>query len=138
MNSNRLPGIKDLHKVRCSDLQKNIMLESMAGIIVPIVAETTKINFVGEPKLSWESSMTNGAYQEKATLEFDTEEPVSDLDRCAIIATAVNGGQYIIGTYEPKYPIVTYSETTGTVGSKSVRSYKITHVAVKCVLECIL
>jgi hypothetical protein len=57
----------------------------------------------------------------------------------AFVVTTIYGLQYLIGTREPNYPVINYSDSTGTVGKDAaVRTYKVTHLGRKSVLRCIL
>lgn len=96
-------------------------------------------NFFGMPSLKWDGSTVNGARQEKSTLEFSTTEKLPEGEPLAFVVTVASGKQYLVGAREPKYPLINYSETTGAPdGDAALRSYKITHVAQKSVLPCVL
>lgn len=136
---NTLPGIVKIEVVRCSQLPANVMLTAITRGVVTLVMEPTEVKFFGKPTLKWEGSLVNNAPQEKATLEFSTTCRLHDNVRLAFIVTAASGKKYLIGAHEPKYPVVTYIETTGTTdGDAALRSYKVTHLARKSVLECIV
>lgn len=139
MSCHSLPGITSIRIVRCSYLPADAMLQSLANCIVPISAPYETVEFCGRPVLSWESSAANGDYQEKSELEFSTIHPLPTGENLAFVVTSVDGAQYLIGTREPRYPLVNYSQTTGDISrSPSVRTYKITHLAQKSVLPCLL
>lgn len=139
MNRNRLPGIIKIQIIRCSDLPDNLMFNSICGVKVAIVAASEALSFIGRPVLSWEGSKVNGVRQEKSTLKFSTTYHLPEGERLAFVVTGAANFQYIIGTKEPNYPEISYEETTGNPGSDSaVRTYKITHIAQKSVLPCVL
>lgn len=139
MQKSQLPGITRIDFVKCNDLPRYCMLDALGGVTLALAIAHTQISFVGEATLSWEASVVNGGPQEKSTLEFKTTEHLPTDNHLAFIVTTATGKQYLVGTHEKRYPVITYSDTTGTVtSSPSVRSYKITHVAIKSVLECIL
>lgn len=139
MESNTLPGIVKIHVARCTDIQPNVMLTSICGVTVALVLPVTQIRFYGTPVCKWEGSKLNGARQEKSTLEFSTAEQLPEGERLAFILTLASGKQYLIGTREPKYPVITYTETSGAPdGDAALRTYKITHIAQKSVLPCVL
>lgn len=134
-----LPGIVKIQYLRCSDLQPNVMLASICGALITIAATATDIKFFGQPSLKYDGSKLNGSRQEKSTLEFDTSDKLPEGERLAFVVTAVSGKQFLIGAREPGYPQVNYSETTGSPGGDpAVRTYKITHIAQKSVLPCVL
>ncbi|PWL61029.1 MAG: hypothetical protein DBY35_06515 [Bacteroidales bacterium] len=139
MKHNSLPGITAIRAVRCSDLLPNAMLRSIAGALIAIAAPSVTVSFHGIPALTWEGTTVNGSRQEKATLRFDTTEPLPEGERLAFVVTCASGEQYLLGTREPRFPVVEYSETTGKPGGDpAVRSYTVTHTAQKSVLRCIL
>lgn len=134
-----LPGIQKIQIVRCSDLPAGVMLHSICGCVVAIAAPSEPVKFVGRPILKWEGSKVNGNRQEKSTMEFSTVNPLPDGEYLAFVVTTARGRQYLIGSREGRYPIINYSESTGEPGgSAAVRTYKITHVAQKSVLRCVL
>lgn len=139
MQSNTLPGIIKIQLVRCSDIQPHAMLASLSGTVIALALSAVKIKFYGTPSLKWDGSKVNGALQEKATLEFSTTEKLPESERIAFVITVASGKQYLIGTREPKYPRISYSETVGAPdGEAAMRTYKVTHVALKSVLPCVL
>lgn len=139
MSCHRLPGIKKIQIVRCSDLQRGVMLHSMCGCLVAIAAPSQAIEFCGKPTLSWEGSKVNGARQEKSTLEFSTAHFLPEGENLAFVVTGADGSQFLIGSREGRFPVISYAETTGETGrSAAVRTYKISHIAQKSVLRCVL
>lgn len=139
MSCQSLPGIRKIEIVRCSDLQAGVMLHSICGCAVAIAAPAERIEFCGVPTLTWEGSKVNGTRQEKTKLEFSTIHHLPEGERLAFVVTSTDGRQYLIGSREGRYPKIEYSESTGEPGrTASVRTYKISHVAQKSVLECIL
>jgi hypothetical protein len=134
-----LPGIVKIEYIRCSQLPANVMLEAICGVKLALSAPKTAISFFGTPVLSWDGSKVNGKRQESSTLEFTSVDALPEAEPLAFVITTVAGRQVLIGSREPRYPVITYSETTGSPGKDSaVRSYKITHIAQKSVLDCIL
>lgn len=139
MNCSSLPGISKIQIVKCDDLPGGAMMSSICGCIVAIVAPAIPIKFVGRPTLTWEGAKVNGQRQEKSTLEFTTLHPLPEGENLAFVVTGAGGRQLLIGTREGRYPIINYSESTGQPGgSPAVRTYKITHIAQKSVLPCVL
>lgn len=136
---NTLPGIVKIEVVRCDQLPDNVMLTAITRGVVTLVLQPQEVKFYGQPSLKWEGSLVNKAPQEKSTLEFRTPMRLRDDVRLAFIVTAASGKKYLIGSREGKYPVVTYTETTGAPdGEAALRTYKITHIARKSVLECIV
>ena len=136
---NTLPGIVKIEVVRCDQLPDNVMLTAITRGVVTLVLQPQEVKFYGHPSLKWEGSLVNKAPQEKSTLEFRTPMRLRDDVRLAFIVTAASGKKYLIGSREGKYPVVTYTETTGAPdGEAALRTYKITHIARKSVLECIV
>lgn len=139
MTSTRIPGIVRISFIDCSTLPPNIMFDALSGNTVCVVAPHTDIRFFGEAKLVCDGSMVNGQRQEKSTLTFMTADPMPEGVHLAFVATCANGRQYIIGAREGRFPVIGYSETTGTrSGDRAVRTYKITHLAQKSMLPCVL
>lgn len=139
MNSYSLPGITRIRIVRCRHLSPHLMLHSVCGCTVAIAAPYETVEFTGRPTLTWEGTKVNGDRQEKATLEFSTLRELPEGERLAFVVTGASGRQYLIGTREDRYPVISYSQTSGdTSGQPAVRTYKITHIARKSVLPCVL
>lgn len=139
MSIRSLPGISKIQIVRCDILPAGLMLQSICGCIVAIAATSAAVEFVGRPLLKWEGTKVNGSRQEKSTLEFTTTRPLPEGENLAFVVTGAGGKQYLIGTREKRYPVINYSESTGEPGgSPAVRTYKITHIAQKSVLPCVL
>lgn len=139
MQTNTLPGIVKIQFVRCSDIQPHVMLTSICGALVTLALPAVNVKFYGLPTLRWEGSKVNGARVENSTLEFSTTDKLPEGEWLAFIITVASGLQYLVGTREPRYPQITYSDTTGAPdGEAAMRTYKITHTAQKSVLPCIL
>lgn len=136
---NTLPGIVSICYTDCENLQAHVMQQSISGAKIDLAVHTVKIHFYGIPKCQWSGTLSSGCRQEKATLEFATSDILPEGRRIAFIVTAASGRQLLIGSREPRYPQIEYTETTGSPsGDAAVRTYKITHVALKSVLPCVL
>jgi hypothetical protein len=136
---NSLPGIVSIRYIECENIQPHVMQQSMSGAIIDLALPTQKINFYGIPKLEWSGSLSSGCRIEKTTLEFKTTEIIPEGRRLAFIVTGASGRQFLIGSREPKYPQIEYTESAGSPsGDAALRTYKITHVALKSVLPCVL
>lgn len=139
MSTNTLPGIVKIQVVRCFDLPPHLMHASISGTIVALSLPSVQVKFYGQPSLKWDGTIENGARTEKSTLEFSTADKLPEGKRLAFVLTVASGRQYLVGTREPKYPKINYSETAGAPdGDAALRTYKITHIALKSVLPCIL
>ena len=139
MTTNHIPGIREIRMVKCADLPANVMFQSMVGCVIGLALPSTVIPFFGKPTLKWEGTEVNGGRQEKSTLEFASDFHIPTGERVAFVVSCVSGRQYLIGSREPKFPKVEYSNTTGTPGGdRAVMTYKITHLAEKSVLPCAL
>lgn len=139
MSSFSLPGITKIQIVRCAHLDAGVMYHSICGCIVAIAAPSQTVNFVGRPLLTWEGSMVCGQRQEKSTLEFSTDNPLPEGENLAFVVTGAGGKQYLVGSREGRFPVISYTESTGELtGSPALRTYKITHIAQKSVLRCVL
>lgn len=135
----RIPGITKIGYLRTLQLPRDVMLQSMAGIKIGLSAYVTWLPVAGEASLSWNGSISNRAPQEKSTLTFKTHFSIPCDERIAFVVKCASGRHYLIGSREGRRPIVSYTETTGkTNGDPAVRSYTITHIARKSVLECAL
>lgn len=134
----RAPGIVKIEYVACKVLPRSIMLQSMTGATVTINAPRINVPFLGLPELSWSGSRKKGRIQEKSTLEFRSGVDLPQ-GRYAFLVTTASGEQYIIGTHEGRAPMVEYEDTTGKLnGDGAVRTYKVTHIAQKSVIRCVL
>lgn len=115
------------------------MLHSICGCVVAIAAPSETIEFSGRPTLQWDGTKVNGTRQEKTKLEFATIHHLPEGEHLAFVVTAADGRQYLIGSREGRYPKIEYTESTGEPGrSAAVRTYKISHIAQKSVLPCVL
>jgi hypothetical protein len=138
ISNNQAPGISKIYFVKCADLTANLMHKKRLGMPISIMAEKTEIQFCGTATLSVVGTWTNGAMQEKATLKFATTQVLPLDEHIAFLILCANGDKKIIGTKEPKYPVVSYTDTTGKIGGDAnLRTYEINHIALKTALECV-
>ena len=132
-----LPGIVRIQYTDCANIQPNAMLQSIGGMKIYLGLTVTDVNFYGVPKLEWDGSESSGGRFETSVLEFATSDRLPEGRRIAFVVTAASGRQVLIGTLEPRYPKVEYSETLGAPdGKAAVRTYKISHSGLKSVLDC--
>lgn len=136
---NTLPGIVSIRYTDCSNIQPHIMQQACSGAIIDLALPSVPVAFYGVPKCECLGSLLSGCRQEKTTLEFVTSDVIPEGRRLAFIVKTASGKQFVIGSREPKYPIIEYSESTGNPSDDAaVRTYKITHVALKSMLRCVL
>lgn len=139
MSCQSLPGIREIRMIKCADLPRHLMLRSLSGDVAVINCEGLSVNFTGEPTLTWETELLNGTLYEKSTLTFTTTHELPLSGRVAFAVTTPGREHFLMGAYEPRYPIIKYSQTTGETGRTSaVRTYTVTHVARKSILKCVL
>lgn len=134
-----IPGIRRIQMVRCAHLPHNTALTSAAGIEPVILAEASDVTFFSIPTLSVEGRMLGGERIETATLQFTSADCLPEGENLAFVVTTASGTQHLVGAREPKYPVIEYDYNTGAPGRVSaVRSYKITHTAIRAGVECVL
>ena len=98
MIQQRLPGIKSLGYVQGKNLQRQMMMKSLAGLPVAIMTDITPINFVGNPTCEAASDYDNGGRIEKTTLKFITDENIVHYHDT--ISTGDPGGEPAVFSYE--------------------------------------
>lgn len=135
-----LPGIRRIYFTMCAALPPYVMLTGICGGAVAMYRDSLeKIPFAGIPTLKCDGTVVNGSRQEKSSLEFRTSGRLPDGVRLAFIVECVNGTSWLIGSREPNYPVVEYSDFSGDPsGSAAVRTYKITHIGVKSAIPVVL
>lgn len=135
-----LPGIRRIYYTYCYSLPPRVMLTGLCGGAVVLFRDgLVPVPFAGEPVLKWDGSMENGSRVEKSTLTFRTSHALPEGVRIAFVVETFSGKSCLIGAREPNYPVVEYSETTGeTAGEAAVRTYNISHIAVKSVIPVLL
>ena len=139
MNSYVVPGVRSLYVVETENVPMGAMLQSICGNLVAVSAPAERIATVGAVTLRWEGTKLNGCRQEKATLEFRTTRPLADREGLSFVAACASGDMYLLGTREGRRPVVTYAADAGTPeGGASAYSYRVTLVAQKAVLPCVL
>lgn len=138
MAQDTLPGITAIYAVPCRLLPDHMMLRAIAGMPIGIPTVGERVEFFDTPILTIEGTKVNGTSVETSTLEFAARKPLKDWIRMAFVVVRANGRTQVIGAKEPKYPVITYTETTGTPdGTAAVRRYKITHTAQKSAIDVV-
>ncbi len=135
-----LPGIRRIYYTPCLRLPDHLMIAAICGASATLYrAALTQISFSGTPSFTREGSILNNARAEKSTLEFRTTDYIPDGVRLAFIAECVNGYTWLIGTNEPNYPVIEFSDSSGSPGGDpAVRTYKITHTDIRSGIPAVL
>lgn len=135
-----LPGIRRLYYTPCHNLPAHLMLSSICGGVAILFRDALpEIPFSGMPLFSREGTILNNSRAEKSSLEFRTSLCLPEGVRLAFVAECVNGDTWLIGTREPNYPLVGYSDSSGSPGADpAVRTYKITHTDIKSGIPAVL
>lgn len=98
-----------------------------------------EIPFAGTPSFKREGSLINGSRAQKTTLEFRSNYIAPEGVRMAFIVELVNRQVWLIGTREPNYPLIEYSDSSGDpAGDPAVRTYKITHTDIRSGIPVLL
>lgn len=134
----RLPGVSAVGYIFCRDLQPGIMESALAGMPVAILAPVNFLNIFGESSLKISSKVNNRAPLQESTLKFSTADEVPEWDDVAFIVKTVAGEWLLVGSNEPRYPVVQWEETTGQrTGEAAARTYTVTHIARRSVVRVI-
>ena len=110
----KLPGIKSLGYVQGKNLQRQMMMKSLAGLPVD-----------------------NGGRIEKTTLKFITDEMIVHYPDIAFVVTDTNGESFVVGAREKPHPIIRMTISTGDPGGEpAVFSYEVTLYAQRSLIPC--
>lgn len=134
------PGIRRLYYTPAATLPRHLMLTAICGAAYSTFVDTLyEIPFSGKPSFTREGTLLNGARAEKSTLEFRSDARLPEDFRIAIIVEQVNGECYLIGTREPNYPVIEYTDTSGDPsGDPAARTYRITHTDIRSGIPVLL
>lgn len=135
-----LPGIRRIYTCHCSSLPSHLMLSAICGGTYAMYRSAlTPVPFAGHPTYRREGTVMNNSRAEKSTLEFRTGSPLPEDVRLAIVVECVNGQVWLIGTREPNYPVIEYTDSSGSPGGDpAVRTCKVTHTDIKSGLPVLL
>lgn len=123
------PGVKKIFVLNPLYLQKNILGAHLAMLPVTVLCDIDKIDFTGEAKFSVDSSGNVCGFSEKSSLEFSTTEKLDIPSPSAWVVSLVSGKSFLIGTAEPKYPIVKYTYSSGDrTGEAAIYRYTVSHI----------
>ena len=133
-------GVRRIFLVEPSSLPSHLMLSAICGgESVTFIDSCSEIQFSGKPLFTREGTLLNNARAEKSTLEFRSDFRIPDDRRVAFLVEQVNGKCFLIGTREPNYPVVEYSDTSGDpAGDPAIRTYKITHTDIRSGLPVLI
>ena len=134
------PGIRRIYTVPCASLSRHLMLSAICGGAYAMFRSTlTPIRFAGKPVLTREGTILNGSRAQKCVLEFRSDYIVPEGIRMAFVVELVNGQVWLIGSREPNYPVVEYTDTSGDpAGDPAIRTYRITHTDIRSGIPVIL
>lgn len=134
------PGIRRIYIVPCSSLSPNLMLTAICGGAYAMFrADLQQLSFSGKPTFTREGTILNGSRAQKSTLEFRSDFEMPEGTRIAFVVELVNGKVWLIGSREPNYPIVEYSDFSGDpAGDPAVRTYKVTHTDIRSGIPVLL
>lgn len=140
MLAQSLPGIRRIYTCPCASLPSHLMLSAICGSAFAMFRSgLTRIPFAGMPTYRREGSVMNNSRAEKSTLEFRTDYPIPEDVRLAFVVECVNGDVRLIGTREPNYPVIEYTDTSGSPGGDpAVRTCKVTHTDIKSGIPVLL
>lgn len=137
MSKNNIPGIVSIDVIPCRLLHQYITSRALAKLPCGITARGIPVKLEGKATLTWDWTKVGGLPIEASTLEFTSSTVLPEGEPLAFVITGASGKQFLIGTREPSYPVVTYTETTGSPdGEAAIRRYKVTHKGQKSVVSC--
>lgn len=134
------PGVRRIYTVLCSSLSPNLMLTAICGGAYAMFRKNLQeVPFAGKPSFTREGTILNGARAQKSTLEFRTDYMVPEGVRLAFVVELVNGKVWLVGSREPNYPVIEYTDSAGDpAGEPAVRTYRITHTDIRSGVPVIL
>ncbi|MDE6022022.1 MAG: hypothetical protein K2G13_00825 [Muribaculaceae bacterium] len=134
------PGVRRIYAIPCSQLFPNLMLSAICGGAYAMFrADLQQLSFSGTPTFTREGTILNGSRAQKSTLQFRSDFIAPEGVRMAFVVELVNGKVWLIGSREPNYPVVEYSDFSGEPsGEPAVRTYKITHTDIRSGIPVLL
>lgn len=122
-------GIRHIYILPCRSLSPHLMLTAICGGVCSMFRPgLQEVPFAGKPTYKREGTTLNGSRAQKSTLEFRSDFVIPEGVRMAFVVELVNGSVRLIGSREPNYPVVEYSDYSGDpAGDPAVRTYQITH-----------
>lgn len=104
------------------------MPRSMAGELPFIAASFIPVKFHGNALLETECLTDANGKSTTATITFNSLADIPLNRRLAFLVQTAGGEYRLVGTRERRYPVVSYTESSGTPdGEAACRTYKITH-----------
>lgn len=134
------PGVRRIYAVPCASLPPHMMLSAICGGSCTLFRrDLTPVPFAGKPTLTREGTLLNGSRAQKSVIELRTDYIVPEGVRMAFVVEQVNGQVWLIGSREPNYPVVEYTDSAGDpAGDPAVRTYRITHTDIRSGIPVIL
>ena len=130
-----LPGILSIAYMPVERVQRHSDLKCLSSIPVQVFTTPTQVQLKGPATCEMVSRYDNNGRVESTTLRFVSLEPVPTTHPLAFIVTDANRQRYLIGLYEPPYPIVKSTQSTGTpTGDPAVFSHEVTFTALKSLI----
>ena len=122
------PGIRKIWYADCKKLPTLLMPRSMAGELPFIAASFIPVKFHGNALLETECLTDANGKSTTATITFNSLADIPLNRRLAFLVQTAGGEYRLVGTRERRYPVVSYTESSGTPdGEAACRTYKITH-----------
>lgn len=133
-------GVLNIYYVAATSLPRHLMLTAICrGAYATYIDKLTEIPFSGKPIFTREGTLLKGVRAEKSSLEFRSDIELPEDMHIAFVVEQVNGKCWLIGTREPNYPIIEYSDYSGDpAGDPAIRTYKITHTDIRSGIPVIL
>lgn len=128
------PGIQRIAYIMADKLPKNLMQQSIAGLVVAVAQQSKQIKFYGLPMLETDLQEENFGWWEEATLTLQTLEKLPTHKKLAFIIQDVNGNFFLLGTKE-NHPVFNISDSVGDMEDRNVYRYKITLKCKKALLR---
>lgn len=134
----RLPGIKFIYRILCSNLPRNILKKHIANIPVHISGDLEEIHFFGEISCTAKLTYNRGNNTETTELSFNTNGFESN-SRCAYIITDIHGKHWIIGTYENDNVITNIDNSFGSPGgSSAVQKVSVSYTSLYSLIPVVI
>ena len=134
------PGVRRIYALPCASLPPNLMLTAICGGSCAMFRRSlTPVPFAGKPSFTREGSLLKGSRAQKTVLEFRSDYIVPEGVRMAFVVEQVNGNVWLVGSREPNYPVIEYTDSAGDpAGDPAVRTYRITHTDIRSGIPVIL
>lgn len=134
------PGVRRIYAVPCATLSPNMMLTAICGGACAMFRkDLQRVPFAGKPTFTRDGTLLKGSRAQKSVLEFRSDYVMPEGVRMAFVVELVNGKVWLIGTREPNYPAIEYTDFSGDpAGDPAIRTYRITHTDIRSGIPVIL